>query len=62
MIDFDLNSNEKVIITTDVYRNQYKDFLQKNNINKENEYNPKSNHFFMQLKNLVIKPEGLSWG
>jgi len=33
------------------------DFLQKNNINKENEYNPKSNHFFMQLKNLVIKPE-----
>ena len=27
------------------------DFLQKNNINKENEYNPKSNHFFMQLKN-----------
>ncbi len=31
--DFDFNSNEKVIITTDVYRNFYKEFLEKHNIN-----------------------------
>lgn len=29
---FELNSNEKVIITTDEYRNEYKSYLDKNNI------------------------------
>lgn len=30
--DFDLNANEQVIITTDVFKQKYKDYLEKNNI------------------------------
>jgi hypothetical protein len=30
--DFDLNPNEKVIVTTDVFKQKYKDFLEKNKI------------------------------
>ena len=50
--DFDVNSDEKVIITTDVYRNYYKQYLKDNNV-KYTDYKHIASIWPLKYKDLV---------
>jgi len=50
--DFDTNSDEKVIITTDVYRNYYKQYLKDNNV-KYTDYKHIASIWPLKYKDLV---------